>query len=537
MKATFLKESRPHNWADGMLISRLIAGLALLMFSTMPARADDISAAGRGVVRIVTIASADSEVVGFGHGSGFAIAPNRVVTNAHVVELAARYPDNVVIGVVPSEGDKSYQGKLIAYDAQRDLALIEFTGTRLPPLTLFPGAVTDGESVIALGYPGNVDVATAQSAADFIKPLGPVRSQGGFAGIRKLTGVQVLLHTAGIARGNSGGPLLDICGRVIGANSAITKAEEGDSSFGFAVADSELVAFLQEAKQPFAQTAAPCISADERLRQGRDAQLRSAEARAADAQANAAREALQQQLALDKAQVAAERKRENVIAIAGVLLVMGAMMIGGAGLLESRRRRQAAIWSAAGGGVLIIAAAIVFLTRPFGDVKLPPPEPSATPIVQATFGKMVCRIAPDRSRINLSNPADVLIDWRPDGCMNGRTQYAENGAKWDRILVPNDEQTVSILEYDLATRSYSESRYLLNAAQMKQARALRGAVKQKACTPSEADRQLLARQQTAIRDALPSRPDEWLVYDCTPAPEDAPAATSSPAAVDPRRAQ
>jgi hypothetical protein len=139
---------------------------------------------------------------------------------------------------------------------------------------------------------------------------------------------------------------------------------------------------------------------------------------------------------------------------------------------------------------------------------------------------------PERSRINLSNPADVTIDWQPDGCMNGRTQYAENGAKWDRILVPNDEQTVSILEYDLATRSYSESRYLLSAAQMKKARALRGAVKQKACTPSEADRQLLARQQTAIRDALPARPDEWLVYECAPAPEGAatPVAAAKPAA-------
>lgn len=509
-------------------VHALLAALTVIfsIIATAPARADDISAAARGVVRVVTIASAEGEVVGFGHGSGFAVSPNRIVTNAHVVELAARYPDNVVIGVVPSEGDKSYQGKLIAYDAQRDLALIEFTGTRLPPLTFFPGAAIDGEAVIALGYPGNVDVATAQSAADFIKPLGPVRSQGGFAGTRTLTGVNVLLHTASIARGNSGGPLLDICGRVIGANSAITKAEEGDSSFGFAVADSEIAAFLKEAKQPFAQTSAPCVSADERLRQGQDAQLRSAEARAADAQATAAREALQRGIALDKARLAAERKRENVIAIAGVLLVLGALAVGGAGILESRRRRQGAIWAVAGGVVLIVAAAVVFLTRPYGEVTLAPPAPDASPspVVEASFGKMLCQIAPDRSRINLSNPADVIIDWQPDGCMNGRTQYAENGAKWERILVPNDEQTVSVLEYDLATRSYSESRYLLTAAQMRKARALRGAVKQKACTPSEAERQLLSRQQTAIRDALPARPDEWLVFDCAPAPAGAPAA-------------
>ncbi len=481
-----------------------------------PARADDISAAGRGVVRIVTIASAEGEVVGFGHGSGFAVAPNRILTNAHVVELAARYPANVVIGVVPSEGDKSYQGKLIAYDAQRDLALIQFTGTRLPPLTLFQAEPTDGEAVIALGYPGNVDVATAQSAADFIKPLGPVRSQGGFAGTRRLEGVSVLLHTAGIARGNSGGPLLDTCGRVIGANSAITKAEEGDSSFGFAIADSEIAAFLREAKQSYPQTTAPCVSADERLRQGQDLQLRSAEERAADAQALAARAAQQHAMALAKAQLAMQHQRENVMAIAALLLVLGALAMGGAGLLEARQRRTAAIWVAVGGTLLMIGAVIVFLTRPYGDVTVPVPAPPTPVAAKASVGKMLCRIAPERSRINLSTPKDVTIDWQGDGCVNKTTQYAENGTKWERILVPDDEQTVSVVEYEPGAHSYTESRYLLGAAQMARARTLHGAVTQKACSSAEADRQLLARQQTAIRDALPARPDEWLAYDCAP---------------------
>lgn len=115
------------------MMRRLLIVVALLFAWAAPAHADDISASARGVVRIVTIAVVDDEVVGFGHGSGFAVGPNRVITNAHVVELASRYPDNVVIGVVPSEGDKSYQGKVIKIDQARDLALIEFSGVRLPP--------------------------------------------------------------------------------------------------------------------------------------------------------------------------------------------------------------------------------------------------------------------------------------------------------------------------------------------------------------------------------------------------------------------
>ncbi|MGL4313064.1 MAG: S1C family serine protease [Sphingomonas sp.] len=403
----------------------LLALLGVILASVglaAPARADDISAASRGVVRVVTIATAEGEVVGFGHGSGFAVSPNRIVTNAHVVELAARYPANVVIGVVPSEGDKSYQGKLIAYDAQRDLALIEFKGTSLPPLTVYGGPVTDGEQVIALGYPGNVDLATAQSAADYIKPSSPVRTQGGFAGNRTLTGVRVFLHTASIARGNSGGPLLDRCGRVIGVNSALTKAEEGDSTFGFAIADAELLAFLAKAKQPIAQVALPCTSIEERLRQDREAAAAAADAQVAAAQVADSKATLAREQAMDAARAKLERHIENVIAIAAVLLVLGALAVGGAGMLEMRGQQREAIWAVSAGGVLFLASAVTFLTRPAGTVAVPEPTPVSTATIDQGYGHYVCHIVPERSRINLTTPADVTLDYGRDGCINDRTQ-------------------------------------------------------------------------------------------------------------------
>ena len=63
---------------------RLLTLAIFLLALPTPARADDISTAGRSVVRVVVFTVEDGEVVGFGHGSGFAIAPNRIVTNAHV---------------------------------------------------------------------------------------------------------------------------------------------------------------------------------------------------------------------------------------------------------------------------------------------------------------------------------------------------------------------------------------------------------------------------------------------------------------------
>ena len=85
-----------------------------------PARADDISAAARGVVRVVIIAEADGTELGRGHGSGFAVAPNRIVTNAHVVARAKG--DTVRVSFADG---RSFTGTVIGRD------LIVVTGSAL----------------------------------------------------------------------------------------------------------------------------------------------------------------------------------------------------------------------------------------------------------------------------------------------------------------------------------------------------------------------------------------------------------------------
>ncbi|MCP3736455.1 serine protease [Sphingomonas sp. RP10(2022)] len=494
---------------------RLLLLLFLMLGWADPAAADDIGATARGVVRVVTIAVVDGQVVGFGHGSGVAIAPNRIVTNAHVVDLAERYPDNVVVGVVPSEGDKSYQGRVIAYDARADLALIEFTGAALPPAALYSGPVSEGDAVVALGYPGNVDLATAKSAADYIRPTSPVRSEGVFSGRRSLTGVEVLLHTASIARGNSGGPLLDRCGRVIGINSAITRGEEGDGSFGFAIADTQLAGFLRGAKQPFATVGTPCTSIEERLRADADAEAKTRADALTDAREAATRAAMGREEALARAREAAQTGRENVMAIAGLLLVLGALGIGGAGLLESRGQRRPALWAAGVGGVVMIAAIVTFVLRPSGEAALPPVAAVARPAVpDAPLGKLACVFQPEQSRVTVSATTDVTLDWGRGGCLDGRTQYQPAGNRWERALVPDAEQTVSVQVFDPATRRYTSTRYLLGAQAMAQMRGLRGEDGGKRCSVDPVAIDRLAQQQAAIRAALPPLPNEKLVYAC-----------------------
>jgi S1-C subfamily serine protease len=508
-------------------LRQLFVALALALATIFtPARlaADDIAATSRSVVRVVTIAIVDQEVVGFGHGSGFAVGPNRIVTNAHVVELAQQYPDNVVIGVVPSEGSKSYQARVIAIDTKRDLALLEIVGARIPPATVYAGPVDDSIGLVSLGYPGNVDIASAQSAADYIKPLAPVRSEGSLSATRSVNGVNVLLHTASISRGNSGGPVLDRCGRILGVNSAITRGQEGDANFAFAISEAELGAFLNQAKQPFAAVTNPCMSLEARLSADQAADRAAAEAADSVRRDAAAKEALTREQATEQARIDAQRGTENVIAIAALLLVLGALAVGGGGLLYQRGKQREAIWSAAGGGVLMMAAIIVFVLRPAdkpmlakGGYGVPVAGPNATTTLRP-LGKMACKFVPERSRVTVSSASDISLDWGQDGCMNGRTQYADDNGKWSRVLVPGDEQTVSVLEFDPATRTYINYRYFLSANQMDAARKIRAQIPLKQCSADAQARTQLGTQQQSIRAALPPSYSEKLVYSCAPAP-------------------
>lgn len=346
------------------MIRRLLAALALLLgfIVAPPAQADEVGNAARGVVRIVTIATDGDQVVAFGHGSGFAVAPNRVVTNAHVVQLAQQYPGNVVIGVVPPSGQRGFEGRVIAVDQQHDLALIEFRGDPLPPVALFSGLLGGGQGVAALGYPGNVDLATARSINDYTVPVAPIRSEGSFGGTRVLNGTTMLLHTANIARGNSGGPLLDRCGRVVGVNSAITRNEEGDSTFAFAIAERELAAFLQAANQPFTAVATPC--------QGLADQERAAEAEADAARDRALEIAARSHGGTDNgaAITAAAVRRENLLGLGMLIALVGGIAVSSAVAFGVAGRRGGAAVLAIVGVLLMLGGVALFVLRPGGGI-------------------------------------------------------------------------------------------------------------------------------------------------------------------------
>jgi len=342
------------------MLRRLALTLLAFLALATPAQADDISTAGRSVVRVVVVTFEDGEVVGFGHGSGFAVGPNRIVTNAHVVAGAGVPGVTAGIGVVPSEGSQAFRARVVTVDAARDLALIEVEGGRFTPIPLFTGALDDGQAVAALGYPGNVDLATARSADDYITPLPPTRSVGIFSNARPINGIATLLHTANLARGHSGGPLLDQCGRVLGVNTLITRNENGDAPFAFAVANRELAAFLTAARQPFQSIGNECVAMADRLRS--DQERATAEARAREAEA--ARREREAGAAREQDRLAHQESRENRIALAALLLALAPIAFSGAAaLLATNQRRAAAPEKAIGASASRRAASAIRFSR------------------------------------------------------------------------------------------------------------------------------------------------------------------------------
>jgi S1-C subfamily serine protease len=180
---------------------------------------------------VVTILAAERGGQG-GLGSGFVIADNgEIATNAHVVTTGEGAAIHKASEVFVRFGDgNQVSGKIIGFDPFSDVALVRVDpeGLTLKPLPL--GSIEDvavGEPVAAIGSPFGEERSLSVgviSATDR-----SIESLTGFATIGALQ------TDAAINSGNSGGPLLDGNGKVLGINSQIRSSSGTGSGVGFAV--------------------------------------------------------------------------------------------------------------------------------------------------------------------------------------------------------------------------------------------------------------------------------------------------------------
>jgi serine protease Do len=195
---------------------------------------------------------------GRGVGTGFVVgADGVIVTNCHVVQGASR------ITVSTSDQHPTrYQARVIGGDCEHDLAVLKVQADGMATVAM--GSSDDlrlGQQVVAIGYALALQggpsvtagiVSSLDRSIDVPDPACQVCPTGQ-GGVPFRTYADVIQTDAAINHGNSGGPLVDMQGRVVGINSA---GSDNAENIGFAIAiDSAKSAIDQAIAQPLQATA------------------------------------------------------------------------------------------------------------------------------------------------------------------------------------------------------------------------------------------------------------------------------------------
>lgn len=183
---------------------------------------------------VVTISSEVSDASGSGEavGSGVVLTVDgEILTNAHVVDGATSVRVRFAGETEPRPAE------VIATDPGNDLALLKISATGLVPVVFAQsGSVRIGDSVVAIGYALALDG-------------GPTVSTGIVSALKRTIitesgALNGLIQTdAAISSGNSGGPLVNLRGEVIGINTAVARSDATSSAnnIGFAISVDEVI--------------------------------------------------------------------------------------------------------------------------------------------------------------------------------------------------------------------------------------------------------------------------------------------------------
>ncbi|HWH23239.1 MAG TPA: trypsin-like peptidase domain-containing protein, partial [Allosphingosinicella sp.] len=158
-------------------------------------------------------------------GSGFIISPDGyIVTNNHVVAPARNNATIESITVTLSDR-KEYQARLVGRDTASDLALLKINANNLPFVRFGDSTRTRvGDWVVAIGNPfGLGGTVTAGIVSALHRNIGAGQYD------------RYIQTDASINTGNSGGPMFDINGNVIGINTALISPTGGNVGIGFAI--------------------------------------------------------------------------------------------------------------------------------------------------------------------------------------------------------------------------------------------------------------------------------------------------------------
>ena len=147
------------------------------------------------------------KVAGFGcgglvTGSGFPVGTGYVVTNAHVVSGTSKHS-------IQTPGGAQMSGTVVFFDPERDVAVLYVPDFKAAPLPF--GPASRGTKGAVIGYPGGGAEKTLPAVVD-----GRITAEGRDIYNSNLVTRQIFVIEAGVRPGNSGGPLVDLEGHVLG---------------------------------------------------------------------------------------------------------------------------------------------------------------------------------------------------------------------------------------------------------------------------------------------------------------------------------
>jgi S1-C subfamily serine protease len=201
-----------------------------------------VAADGNSTVKI--IGKTCGEIL---EGSGFVVTPNLVVTNAHVI-AGVRHPE-----VITSAG--AYSAVPIYFNPRFDMAVLKTTVLPEPPLHLLNSYVPRGTKAAVLGYPGGGPFVAHRAGI-----MGELEAEGRDIYDQGLVTRAIYKVEAHIIPGNSGGPLVEPNGEVIGI---VVSKSVSNSDVGYALTSPQVLHRLTNiinSKNDKAVSTSTCIS-------------------------------------------------------------------------------------------------------------------------------------------------------------------------------------------------------------------------------------------------------------------------------------
>jgi putative serine protease PepD len=188
---------------------------------------------------VVTINSQVNDASGQGEASGTGVvltSDGEILTNAHVVEGATK------VSVRFAGETEPRTATVLASDPGNDLALLKIEATNLKPATFAqPGTIRIGDQVIAIGYALALDGGPSVTSGIISALKRTIITESG-----ALNG---LIQTdAAISSGNSGGPLVNLRGEVVGINTAVARSDvnQAATNIGFSISVDEIGPVLEQ---------------------------------------------------------------------------------------------------------------------------------------------------------------------------------------------------------------------------------------------------------------------------------------------------